>query len=151
LAVEFEEIRPWALPTPTLFFGKRGVKNFNVRLLLKLQKTQFQKKSIECFIKRSLGKETGRNLLERILLLMPQRGISAAILIKEVGLSNSSVSEWKRGKAKPGADAIVKIANYFGVSTDYILKGDTLETNVNGSVFGVVQGGQGVLLLIMAR
>jgi len=30
-------------------------------------------------------------------------------------------SQWKKGKFEPSANAIIKIANYFGVSTDYLL------------------------------
>ena len=62
-------------------------------------------------------------MLERILKLMKDGGITALKLTSDLGLSNSAVTEWKKGKAKPSTDAIMKIADYFGVSTDYILLG----------------------------
>lgn len=60
---------------------------------------------------------------ERILLLMEQNNINAATLTREISLTNGVISQWKRGKQKPSTDAIIKIANYFHVTTDYILLG----------------------------
>lgn len=62
-------------------------------------------------------------MIERILELMKNRNISANKLIIELGLSNSIISDWKRGKSKPSTKAVIKLADYFGVSTDYLLKG----------------------------
>jgi len=62
-------------------------------------------------------------LVERIFMLMEERGISAAQLTKEVSLTNGVVTQWKQGKQKPSTDAVIKIADYFGVTTDYLLKG----------------------------
>ena len=71
-------------------------------------------------------------MLERILFLMDQRGVTAKKLTTDLGISNSSVSDWKKG-SKPSSDVIVKLANYFHVTTDYILLGtlsnDTLSTD----------------------
>ena len=64
-------------------------------------------------------------MVERIIKLMEEKGINGAELAKMIGLSHGVVSEWKKGKAKPGTEAIIKIANYFGVTTDYLLTGKT--------------------------
>ena len=63
-------------------------------------------------------------MIERLLLLMNKNGVNALTLTTELGLSNSAVTDWKKGKAKPSADAIIKLADYFGVTTDYLLKGE---------------------------
>jgi transcriptional regulator with XRE-family HTH domain len=65
----------------------------------------------------------GMDVIERILQLMKEHGVSGTALTSALEISSSSVSEWKKGKAKPSADVIVKIANYFAVSTDYLLTG----------------------------
>ena len=67
------------------------------------------------------------NPTERILSLLDRYGITATQLIRETNLNNSSITEWKKGRAKPSAEAIVRIANYFGVSTDYLLTGKEFE------------------------
>lgn len=61
-------------------------------------------------------------MLERILSLMNQRGVTAKKLTSDLGISNSAVSDWKSG-SKPSCEVIVKLAKYFNVTTDYILLG----------------------------
>ena len=39
----------------------------------------------------------------------------------KVGVKQSQVSEWLKGKAKPGYDVLKKIAVTFGISADYLL------------------------------
>jgi transcriptional regulator with XRE-family HTH domain len=36
-------------------------------------------------------------------------------------LAHSAIYAWKTGKAKPSADAIIKIAKYLNVTTDYLM------------------------------
>ncbi len=43
---------------------------------------------------------------------------------KATGISQSSLSDWKTGRAKPKADKLLILAEYFGVTVDYFLKGD---------------------------
>ena len=47
--------------------------------------------------------------------------ISATELSKATGVSTTTFSQWKKGLQKPSTEAIVKIADYFGISTDYLL------------------------------
>lgn len=61
-------------------------------------------------------------MLDRILALLKENGITAKKLTSDLEISNSSVSDWKKG-SKPSCDVVVKLAKYFGVSTDYILLG----------------------------
>ena len=63
-------------------------------------------------------------VIDRILKLTEERHISNRKLTMDLGLSNSAISEWKKGKAKPSLEAVVKIARYFGVTTDYLLLGE---------------------------
>ena len=62
-------------------------------------------------------------MVERILHLMDKKEINAAKLTSDLGLPVSAVTDWKKGKYKPSTDAIIKIAAYFGVTTDYLLTG----------------------------
>ena len=63
-------------------------------------------------------------MVERILKLIEERGITAYKLAIDVGLDSVVISHWKKGKAKPSTDAIVKIAKYFGVTADWLLTGE---------------------------
>lgn len=60
-------------------------------------------------------------MVERILELMKEKGVTAPRLSQDLNLSNSAVADWKRGKGKPSADTIVKLSEYFEVSSDYLL------------------------------
>ncbi|SCL87903.1 helix-turn-helix domain-containing protein [Sporanaerobacter sp. PP17-6a] len=59
------------------------------------------------------------NLLDRIKELCLEKKISQRKLESNLGLSNGATSKW--GKSSPSADVLEKVADYFGVSTDYLL------------------------------
>ena len=67
--------------------------------------------------------EVHMQVAERILELMQERNVKAAQLTREIPLTNGLITQWKKGLQKPSTDAVVKIANYFGVTTDYLLQG----------------------------
>ena len=61
------------------------------------------------------------NFSERLSeLLGPVRG-SAARLSESIGVSRSVVNEWLHDKKKPSMDNIIAMAEYFSVSSDYLL------------------------------
>jgi len=60
-------------------------------------------------------------MIERITKLQKIKEISDATLHKECGLVHTSLNDWRKGKAKPSTDAIIKLAQYFNVTTDYLL------------------------------
>ena len=35
--------------------------------------------------------------------------------------NNSSICDWERGRSQPDLETLAKIANYFDVTTDYLL------------------------------
>lgn len=59
--------------------------------------------------------------IDRILDLIKKSGKTDKAITLDLELSNSAISEWKKGKAFPKTDAIVKLAQYFDVSVDYLL------------------------------
>ena len=62
------------------------------------------------------------NLLgERIKYLRLEKNIGQNTLAEEICVSNASISYWETGKQIPSAEAVFKLAVYFGVSADYIL------------------------------
>lgn len=55
--------------------------------------------------------------------LLKERGVRAADVCRGTGLPSSLFSEWKKGKSTPKADKMQKIADYFGVSLEYLMTG----------------------------
>lgn len=60
--------------------------------------------------------------IQRILHLIDLTGITAKELTEKAALSHSAITEWKKGKAKPSAEALVKVSKYFEVPIEYLLK-----------------------------
>lgn len=53
---------------------------------------------------------------EKIYLLMEQRGINQKEFANRTGISQSTISDWKRKKTNPAADKIMKICEVLHVS-----------------------------------
>ena len=47
--------------------------------------------------------------------------MSQSELAKVVGVSQTTVTAWETGKAEPSSSAISNLADYFNVTTDYLL------------------------------
>lgn len=61
-------------------------------------------------------------LFERIEELRNSKGISQGKLEKELGFSNGSISKWKN--STPNPERLKKLADYFGVSVEYLMTGE---------------------------
>jgi len=53
--------------------------------------------------------------------LIRQNNVKVADMAKELGISKKSLYNFMKGIIFPSTDTISKIADYFGVSTDYLL------------------------------
>lgn len=67
-------------------------------------------------------------LNERIRELRGSRGISQIQLAGKLGVTKQSVSNWENDNILPSIEMLVKIANFFEVSTDYLLGLDKKRT-----------------------
>lgn len=63
-------------------------------------------------------------MIDRFYSLMDEKNMKAAQTAREVGISPSAFTDWKTGKTKPTLDIVIKFANYFHVSLDYLVFGD---------------------------
>lgn len=66
--------------------------------------------------------------------LCEAKGVSRKKAAVEIGLSNSITTKWKKTGATPTGETLSKIADYFNVTTDYLLGTDTKKEplTVNG-------------------
>lgn len=67
-------------------------------------------------------------LNENIKSLRISYGISQVKLAKDLGVSKQCVSNWENDNILPSVDMLVRLANYFKVSCDYLLGIDEKET-----------------------
>ncbi len=52
--------------------------------------------------------------------LLKKKNVSNYKVSKETGITQTTLSAWKNGKITPKTDTLQKIADYFGVSLDYL-------------------------------
>lgn len=65
-------------------------------------------------------------LLDRMITILDKEGIKPRQLTDEFGVSNSSFSDWKKGKGNPSLAFVSRFAERFNVSLDYLVFGDEL-------------------------
>ena len=61
---------------------------------------------------------------DRFKEMCTKKGVSCNQAATEIGLSNSTATKWKKTGATPDAKTISKIAEYFGVTVDFLLTGE---------------------------
>lgn len=59
-------------------------------------------------------------MYERFETILAQKGIKASHVAKATGIPPSTFTDWKKGRSKPKADKIKKIADYLNVSKDWL-------------------------------
>lgn len=68
-------------------------------------------------------------MYEIFLKLLDEKGVTAYKVGKETGIASSTFTDWKNGRSVPKQEKLQKIADYFGVSLDYLMTGK--EPNVD--------------------
>jgi len=58
---------------------------------------------------------------ETIKELRKERDMSQEQLAKEIGVSQKAIDYWERGENEPKASYIIRLADFFDVSADYLL------------------------------
>ena len=56
--------------------------------------------------------------------LRNEKGVKDSDVVKATGITKSTFSDWKSGRSKPKNDKLQKIADYFGVTLDYLTTGN---------------------------
>ncbi len=76
---------------------------------------------------------------ERLRKLRREFDITQGQLAEQIGVVPSAIGKYERvPKSYPSVEALMKISDYFSVSTDYLLKGvstvPSVENNISGSL-----------------
>lgn len=82
--------------------------------------------------------------MNNIKILRVEKNLSQDELAKQIHVTQTMISQWEKGKKQPGREVAESLADFFGVTLDYLL-GRTTErnnsyfaSNISGSNF--VQG-----------
>lgn len=55
--------------------------------------------------------------------LLQSHGVSSYKVSKDTGVTQTSLSNWKAGRSTPTTKTLQRIADYFGVTIDYLMTG----------------------------
>ena len=58
---------------------------------------------------------------EKLKTLRERNDLSQTRFANEIGFSQAAISAWENGTREPGIAAILQIARFFNVSTDYLI------------------------------
>lgn len=75
---------------------------------------------------------------DRLRELITEDGTKLREMAKKLGTSIGVLSDWQNGNKIPRGDSIVKLATYFGVTSDYLL-GLSDARSVNASIAAAVK------------
>lgn len=59
--------------------------------------------------------------------LCKTKGVTAYQVAKSTGVTTSTLSSWKKGRYAPKDEKLQKLADYFGVTVQYLRSGDDVE------------------------
>lgn len=65
------------------------------------------------------------DLSEKIMILRKEKGYMQTEVAEELGIAPNTLSGYEKGKRKPNSDMVKKMAEFYGVSIDYLLGNDT--------------------------
>jgi transcriptional regulator with XRE-family HTH domain len=66
--------------------------------------------------------------------LRDERGLKDSDVAREASVSKSTFSDWKVGRSKPGIKKLQKIADFFGVTVDYLMTGKEEDKKENSVI-----------------
>jgi len=64
---------------------------------------------------------------ETLSSLRKAKGLSQEQLAEELGLTRQTISKWELDQSTPDLEYLVQLSDFFGVSTDYLIKGEQID------------------------
>ena len=77
------------------------------------------------------GHGNAESLGEKIRELRKSKGLSQYELAREISVSQATVASWENNTRKPSIELIRQMANYFSVSSDYLLGSESQDNEID--------------------
>lgn len=65
-------------------------------------------------------------MYDKFVEILQKKGLTVYRVSKETGISQTTFSNWKSGRSNPKSDTMKKIADYLGVTVDYLMNENEL-------------------------
>lgn len=88
---------------------------------------------------------------ERLIALRKREKLSQSKFADAIGVSRSSVRDWETGDKLPGFKILLRIADYFGVTVDYLAGRDSQDSLYVGDLPEEVSLKFGELIRLYAK
>lgn len=72
----------------------------------------------------------------RLKELREAKGLSQTQLANELGISQQAYARYEKGDRKPKISTLIKLADYFDVSVDYLIGHEKTSNHGTGQTFG---------------
>ncbi|MBQ7164391.1 MAG: helix-turn-helix transcriptional regulator [Clostridia bacterium] len=69
-----------------------------------------------------MAMELRETLASNLLTLRKARGLTQLELAEQLNYSDKSVSKWERGDAVPDVEVLARVADFYGVTVDYLIR-----------------------------
>ncbi len=66
-------------------------------------------------------------MYKKYVELRNNKGVTDYEVAKQTGVTTSTLTNWKYGRYKPKVEKLKALADYFGVSVEYLISDDTTE------------------------
>ncbi len=70
---------------------------------------------------------------ETLVNLRKKKGLSQEQLAEKLNLTRQTISKWELNQSAPDIAYLLQLSDFFEVSTDYLIKGETQKSNSNDS------------------
>lgn len=77
--------------------------------------------------------------MNRIRDLREDNDLRQQDLAKETGIDQRTISNYETGKTNPDSEALIKLADYFNVSIDYLVCRNNNIQNVNKQIISKIE------------
>ena len=93
------------------------------------------------------------DIVERILGILQEKGLKQKELTDYLGINESAIANWKKGKVKSYMRYISEIATFLEVSVDYLLGNEEISQNnvVNSGSSNTIQNGNNNVIELRAE
>ncbi|MBR1437432.1 MAG: helix-turn-helix transcriptional regulator, partial [Synergistaceae bacterium] len=79
----------------------------------------------------------GNKFAEMLRLLLKQHHVQQSELAQNIGVKRTTISMYATGNSRPDIDGLIKIAQFFNVSLDYLMTGERFENRITREELGL--------------
>jgi transcriptional regulator with XRE-family HTH domain len=72
--------------------------------------------------------------MKRLYELRTEKGLSQRGMATNFNVSQGTYNNWENGRTQPSVEQLVALANFFGVSVDYLVSNDEVRNDIKDSL-----------------